>query len=302
MTDGREQLLKPGIGAKSLDGTFARALESQRADALIDDFLAAVFLRRGVTEGVLEPSVLDEDGRPLDPGSRNTSAWFVRARHVGLRSWFGDRVIEEAVTSGVRQVVILAAGQDARAYRLIEEPDCVVFEVDQPEVTAFNSRALAGLDARPRCERRPVSADLASDWRGPLVARGWQASRPTVWVIEGVLIYLPPDVREALFRDITALSAAGSYLSLDDAPLEELRGVQRVLDAPGAARDEHSPAMFDMRPRAASAQLLQSLGWQAQAITADALRTRHGLPGESSGNPLASILGRCHVVSARYAG
>jgi methyltransferase (TIGR00027 family) len=296
----RELAFHPGIGAKSLDGTIARAMESERADALIDDFLAEEFLRHGVAEGVLEPSLLT--GQPLDPGPRNTSAPFIRSRHVGLRSWFGDRVINEAVADGVRQIVILAAGQDARAYRLIQEADCVLYEVDQPAVVAFNGRALAGMDAKPRCERRAVGADLAADWLTPLADQGWDSSRPTVWVIEGVLIYLPPSVRTTLFRQLTDASAPGSRISLDDAPLPELLRIQQVLRNSGVPTEEHVPGMFSLEQRDSSARELRSLGWTAEAITADELRARHGLPGEQPGNPIGELLGRCYVVAAQRKG
>lgn len=298
----QELELHPGIGAKSLDGTIARAMESERADALIDDFLAIEFLRHGVTEGVLEPSVLGGTGQSPDPGPHNTSAPFIRSRHVGLRSWFGDRVVNDAVADGVRQVVILAAGQDARAYRLTWEPDCVLYEVDQPAVVAFNARALARMDAEPRCERRAVGADLAGDWLTPLAAQGWDASRPTVWVIEGILIYLPPPVRATLFRLLTDASAPGSRISLDDAPLPELLRIQQVLRNPGVPREEHVPGMFSLEQRDSSARQLQALGWTAEAVTADELRARHGLPQELPDNPIGELLGRCYVVAAQRDG
>src|ERR1700733_14724237 len=52
-------------------------------------------------------------------------------------------------TAGIRQVVILAAGLDARAYRLPWPAGTVVYEIDQPEVIAFKTTTLTGLGAEP---------------------------------------------------------------------------------------------------------------------------------------------------------
>jgi O-methyltransferase involved in polyketide biosynthesis len=127
-------------------------------------------------------------------------------------------------------------------------------------------------------------------------------ARPTVWVIEGVLIYLPPPVRSALFRRLTDASAAGSRVSLDDAPLPELLRIQRLLRNSGVPAEEHVPGMFSMEQRDSSADELRSLGWTAEAVTADELRTRHDLPREEPGNPIGDLLGRCYVVAARRKG
>ncbi|MDT5066899.1 MAG: hypothetical protein QOK02_3054 [Mycobacterium sp.] len=51
---------------------------------------------------------------------------------VAARTVFFDRFCAEAVTSGVMQVVIVAAGLDARAFRLPCLRECAVYEIDQP--------------------------------------------------------------------------------------------------------------------------------------------------------------------------
>src|ERR1700693_4580257 len=78
----------------------------------------------------------------------------------------------EATAAGIRQVVILAAGLDARAYRLPWPPGTVVYEIDQPEVIAFKTTTLTGLGAEPTADRRTVAIDLRQDWPGGLRAGG----------------------------------------------------------------------------------------------------------------------------------
>ncbi|EFD57248.1 conserved hypothetical protein [Mycobacterium tuberculosis T92] len=96
---------------------------------------------------------------------------------------------------GVRQVVILAAGLDARAYRLPWPAGTVVYEIDQPQVIDFKTTTLAGIGAKPTAIRRTVYIDLRADWPAALQAAGLDSTAPTAWLAEGMLIYLPPDPR-----------------------------------------------------------------------------------------------------------
>ena len=73
----------------------------------------------------------------------------VRTRHF-------DRLFTDAAAAGVRQAVILAAGLDARAYRLPWPDGTVVYEVDQPEVIDFKSRTLADLGERLEIRAMPA--------------------------------------------------------------------------------------------------------------------------------------------------
>lgn len=89
----------------------------------------------------------------------------------------------------------MAAGLDARAYRLSWPAGTVVYEVDQPEVIAFKSDALARIGAEPTAERRAVGIDLRDDWSTALRDNGFDAAAPTAWIAEGLLPYLPPQAR-----------------------------------------------------------------------------------------------------------
>lgn len=79
-------------------------------------------------------------------------------------------------------MVILAAGMDARAYRLPWQPGVNVYEVDQPRVTAIKDERLAG--EQPRCQRVAVGIDLADDWPKALRSQGFSSSAPAVWLVE----------------------------------------------------------------------------------------------------------------------
>jgi methyltransferase (TIGR00027 family) len=73
------------------------------------------------------------------------------SQQIIIRTRFWDDALLDAQDDGVSQVVILAAGMDARAYRLPWRAGTTVYEVDQPRVIAAKDERLAG--ERPRCRR-----------------------------------------------------------------------------------------------------------------------------------------------------
>ncbi|WP_293221481.1 SAM-dependent methyltransferase, partial [Mycolicibacterium sp.] len=140
------------------------------------------------------------------------------AHGMAVRTRYFDDFLLATAAAGVRQVVILASGLDARAYRLAWPTGTVVFDVDQPGVIDFKVATLAGLGAESTAEVRNVGIDLRDDWPAALSAHGFDTATPTAWIAEGLLIYLPPDAQDRLFDHITALSAVGSRLATEFMP------------------------------------------------------------------------------------
>ena len=174
-----------------------RADESRRPDRLFTDpfaeRLAGETGRRLLAEAVAEA------------GDRPT-------RQIVVRTRFWDEALLRAAQS-VRQVVLLAAGMDARAFRLSWPDDTTVYELDQPEVIAAKAAVLDG--EQPLCARVAVGVDLTGDWADTLRANGFDDRRPTVWLIEGLLQYLDNAAVSTVFERVSALSAAGSVLLYD---------------------------------------------------------------------------------------
>src|SRR6185369_10120398 len=98
--------------------------------------------------------------RPEDFGEEASRGMRRMADNMAVRTRFFDQFFTDAAASGIRQAVILASGLDARAYRLPWPAGTTVYEIDQPEVMEFKSRALAELGAEPTAERRAVAIDL----------------------------------------------------------------------------------------------------------------------------------------------
>ncbi|OMC12578.1 SAM-dependent methyltransferase [Mycobacterium sp. SP-6446] len=140
------------------------------------------------------------------------------ARGMACRTRFYDQFFLDAARGGVGQAVILAAGLDARAYRLPWPAGTVVYEVDMPEVIEFKTLTLGDLGAEPSAERRTVAIDLRDDWAAALQQAGFDPQAPAAWSAEGLLLYLPDAAQDALFDNVTALSAPGSRLAFEFVP------------------------------------------------------------------------------------
>jgi len=119
---------------------------------------------------------------------------------------------QDGKAAGIRQVVILAVGLDARGYRLPWAPGTTVFEIDQPQVIGFMTATISALGAEPTADVRAVAIDLRHDWPSALRQAGFDSDRPAAWAAEGLLGFLPPEAQDRLLDSITALSADGSQL------------------------------------------------------------------------------------------
>jgi len=208
--------LASSVGATATMVAAARALASEAANPIINDPFAAPLVRavgldffRRLVDGDIVPSEAYE-------GSAEDTA--VETDSIAVRTRFFDDFFLNAARDGIRQSVILAAGLDARAYRLSWPPGSVVYEVDQPQVVEFKSTAMSNLGAIPSTDRRTVSIDLRDDWPAALRSSGFDVTQPTSWSAEGLLMYLPPDAQDRLFDNITGLSAPGSMLATEYHP------------------------------------------------------------------------------------
>ncbi len=128
--------------------------------------------------------------------------------------WF-DEFFIAAGAGGIEQAVILAAGLDARAWRLPWNDGSVVYEIDQPKVLAFKAETLHAHGAQPAARYVAVPVDLRHDWPKALREAGFDASEPTAWAAEGLLPYLPADGQDLLFERIADLSAHGSRVAVE---------------------------------------------------------------------------------------
>jgi methyltransferase (TIGR00027 family) len=127
--------------------------------------------------------------------------------------------------------VILAAGLDARTWRLPWPDGVTVYELDQDRVLDFKLSTLTEHGAQPAANRIEVAVDLRHDWPKALQEAGFDPSQPSVWSAEGLMPYLPAAAQDLLFERIDTLTAPGSLVAVEAlGPTfldEEVRGKRR---------------------------------------------------------------------------
>lgn len=203
--------LASSVGATATMVAAARALASEGTNPVINDPFAAPLVRAVGLEFFRR--LVDHEVTPDPEGGEQHLQ--LETDSIAVRTRFFDDFFLNAARDGIRQSVILAAGLDARAYRLGWPAGSVVYEVDQPKVVEFKSSTMANLGATATAQRRTVSVDLRDDWPAALREAGFDVTQPSAWSAEGLLMYLPPEAQDRLFDNITALSAPGSMLATE---------------------------------------------------------------------------------------
>jgi methyltransferase (TIGR00027 family) len=264
--------LASGVGATATAVAASRALANRAG--LIDDAWAEPLVRAVGMEHFQE--LLDAP-ETSDDVQRMVHGMAIRTRY------FDDFLRGTSHVTDIRQTVILASGLDARGYRLPWPAGTVVFEVDQPGVIDFKVSALQRLGARPTAEVRNVGVDLREDWPAALAAQGFDPGRPTAWIAEGLLIYLPPDAQDRLFDHITALSPAGSRLATEFMPaMAAFTDPPAEGDEPGADRwqrlgfHDNLAGLVYVGERSHVIDYLRRLGWQVSGSGIEELFAANG--------------------------
>jgi len=166
-----------------------RARETERADALFRDPYAE---RLAGKMGVDIANTLPE-------GNSHAWAWVAR-------TYLFDQFITREIEQGTDMVVNLAAGLDARPYRMALPSSLQWIEVDLPEILAYKEGILA--NEKPACALERVRTDLSdgSARRALFASLDRRANRVLI-LTEGLLIYLSAEEVAALARVL----AAGSH-------------------------------------------------------------------------------------------
>lgn len=296
-TDDDNWDITTSVGATALNVATARALEAQKPDPLAIDPFAELFCRAvgGTAADVL-------DGK--DPGHQlKTPDWGAHfVSFQGARTRYFDDYFRQAADAGVRQVVILAAGLDSRAYRLPWPDETTIFELDRPQVLDFKREVLAGQGAKPNAERREVGIDLREDWPQALRDSGFDVALPSAWIAEGLLLYLPGDAQEQLFTGIDALASPGSHAAVEDSAPMSPEELEAGIDEERAARAKGDKRLFFQlvynEQHAPADQWLGEHGWTAVATPlADYLR-EVGRPVPGAESVARSMVARATLVRA----
>jgi len=214
-----------------------RAMESERPDALFRDPYAR---RLGGARG---EAIVES----MPQGA--SMAWPLVVRTAVM-----DEIIQRCVRQGARTVLNLAAGLDARPYRLDLPASLRWIHVDMPDMVAYFREAMAGETAH--CQLDFVAADLRdAGIRREVFASAAQRG-PVLVITEGLLIYLTADDAAALSRDLHDVAKAKWWLSDIASPV-----LMKFLEKNWAPTLRNSNAPFQFAPRESTA-FFAPYGWR----------------------------------------
>ena len=183
-----------------------RALESERGDALFHDPLAR--------------NLAGENGfRIQSMMAQMRASWTVVTRTMVL-----DELLRVAIASGITCVVNLAAGLDARPWRLDLPATLRWIDVDYADLLDYKRVRIA--DAKPHCRVENVALDLADGAaRRAFLERIGKEESHVLILTEGLIYYLPAEVVRVFTDDLHAVSSIRLWL-MDLMGPEALRMVQ----------------------------------------------------------------------------
>jgi methyltransferase (TIGR00027 family) len=214
-TDNDTWEITESVGATALGVAASRAAETESEHPLISDPFARVFLD-AAGDGVWNwHSVAQLPAEVLEAEPELPLYRQLMVGYMASRTAFFDEFFLDATRAGIRQVVILAAGLDARSYRLPWPDGTTVYELDQPKVLEFKSSTLREHGAQPRCNRVSVPVDLRQNWPAALQQAGFDASVPSAWSAEGLTPYLPAAAQDLLFDRVQGLTVTGSRIAVE---------------------------------------------------------------------------------------
>ena len=152
----------------------------------------------------------------LVPGASNSIVARVR---------YFDDVVKSSINEGLEQLVILGAGYDTRAYRIEGLSKIKVFEVDHPATQSIKIEKIKEIFSSLHDHVTYVPTDLEVDKFGQrLLESGYNKSLKTLFIMEGILMYLSPEIVEEILSFIVHNSGKGSAILFDYIPLSVVEG------------------------------------------------------------------------------
>jgi methyltransferase (TIGR00027 family) len=218
---------------------YYRAMESARPDAIFNDQFAA--------------RLAGERGKEIVDNMRRgrATAWAMITR----TAVFDELILDTISSYSIDTVVNLAAGLDARPWRMALPPALRWIDVDLPDILDYKLDILK--NEKPVCEYEAVRADLTDDdVRKSLFARIGAASATTLVVTEGLLIYLTANQVGRLATDLHSVASFRFWL-IDLANPRLLKMMTRSW----GKTVENGNAAFKFAP-AEGTTFFQKFGWR----------------------------------------
>jgi len=235
-------MLIRNISDTALLAAVYRARENEHPNALFrDPFARRLAGERG-----------QEIAKSLAFSEKNAWSWFTR-------TYVFDQFIAKCLEEGCDTVINLAAGLDARPYRLTLPAGLKWIEVDLPEITDYKEELLR--DEKPSCLLERVRLDLSNvNGRRELFQRIAKESKKALIISEGLVLYLSPEEVGLLATDLAAHEQFRHWLLDITSPAL----LKMLIKKMGKAFDEAS-APFKFAP-ADGPEFFSKFGWKPAAV------------------------------------
>ena len=219
---------------------------------------------------------------------------------VVARTRFFDERTGDCLANGIRQVVILGAGYDTRAYRLGDAKRGVHFyEVDHPATQAVKTARLRDVLGSLPGHVTYVAADLGRESLDRrLEGTGYDPARRTVFIWEGVSYYLSAAAVDATLAFMARNSATGSTLLFDVLPRAVADGTSTRRDAVTLHRrlqKRGEPLLFGLDDDEV-VPFLRERGFEALELVTAAACKDTWFHGANRNTPVSDIFRFVHAI------
>ncbi|WIA21539.1 hypothetical protein OEZ85_000736 [Tetradesmus obliquus] len=210
---------------------------------------------------------------------------------IDVRTQWFDAAVKKAIADGITQVVIIAAGYDTRAYRL-GKPGVKFYEIDLPHASETKQQLVKKhMPADKYTWPEFIGADLSKvALMDALNKSSWDSTRRTMFIIEGLVYYLPPEAFKKSLTGISETAVAGSRLFFDFLHLDALSneivmpGLETLLVSVWN-KGESMYSGIDHRPEALRS-LLKKFGFRLHEVMGAQDISRRYHPHVQSWNPI----------------
>jgi len=219
---------------------------------------------------------------------------------IRARVRYFDDFVAEAVDDGIEQLVVLGAGYDTRAYRIDGLKERVnVFEVDHPDTQEVKMEKIEKIFGALPLHVAYVPLDFEKDGLGPrLMEMGYDRSKKTLFVMEGLIMYIPPKAVDDVFSFIVNNSGKGSWVIFDYYPDFMVDG-ESELDVANNIRNfliqQGEPLKFGIREGSVEAFLTERGLSRVQNVTSEDYKRAY-FHGKNEGRAVCSLLSFAHAM------
>lgn len=221
------------------------------------------------------------------------------ASSIRARVRYFDDFVKTSVDEGLEQLIILGAGYDTRAYRIEGLNKIKVFEVDHPGTQGVKIEKVKKIFGHLPEHVVYVPVDFESEAVGQkLLENGYNRSQKTLFVMEGLVMYIPPRAVDETLSFIVRNSGKGSMVIFDYYPQSLVDGTSELEAAKNIRNfvaQQGEPLQFGIEEGTVEAFLAERGFSQIQNVTSEDYKKAY-FHGVNEGRAVSNLLFFAHAM------